>query len=91
MNATFTPSNVHYLPPLHSADARLDDAWRIARADVAEDMFWINQYERYLMHGAMTPSYRRYVETAVAGRCRSYRAGLRRVAEIEEQIAQRSA
>lgn len=70
-------ATIHYLPPRHDEAERLGDAWRITRADLAEDIMWIRTYGRYLTHGAMTPSYRRYVENALAGRVRSYLAALR--------------
>ena len=79
-------ATIHYLQPRHVESERVGDAWRITRADLAEDILWIYTYRRSLERAAMTQAYRRCIENALASRIRTYLAGLRQVHQHETKM-----
>lgn len=69
--------------PRYTEADRKGDAWRGTRREIAEHIFWVRQYRRYLEKGNLSESYRKHITRALAMHVRDYLENLRRAVELE--------
>lgn len=72
------------------AYGRLGDALALTRADIADAIFWIRQYVKYLDDGSMSGEYRSHVERSLAQRKRDYSRLMREAHGMELRFADMS-